>query len=212
MGQYGCMDDQLKGIHQQTQAVYQDRARAFDQQRGRSGMEQGWLDRFAAGLPQAGTVCDLGCGSGEPVSAYLISKGFELYGIDYAAAMIDMAQSRFPNHSWQVRDMRDPLLVDRYDGIVSWDGFFHLAPDEQRAALPNFAAAVRRGGNLLLTVGPHAGEVTGFVDGAEVYHSSLAPEEYRAILTAVGFSEIEFQAEDPDCGGHSVLLAKNKGG
>ena len=159
-----------------------------------------------------GEICDLGCGSGEPISAYLISRGFKLSGFDYAAAMIELARSRFPNHSWQVRDMRDPLLLDRYDGIISWDGFFHLAPDEQRAALPNIAAAVRRGGNLLLTVGPNASEVTGFVDGVEVYHSSLAPEEYRAILMALGFAKIEFQAEDPTCGGHSVLLAKTKAG
>ena len=204
------MDERLKSIHQQTQSVYQDRARAFDKQRSRSGMEHVWLDRFVDGLPRGGEICDLGCGSGEPVSAYLISKGFKLSGFDYAATMIELAQSRFPNHSWQVRDMRDPLLLDRYDGLISWDGFFHLAPDEQRAALPNFAAAVRRGGNLLLTVGPNASEVTGFVDGAEVYHSSLAPEEYRTILMALGFAEIEFQAEDPNCGGHTVLLAKNK--
>ena len=199
----------MKSIHQQTQAVYQDRAHAYDKQRSRSGTEHVWLDRFAADLPQGGTICDLGCGSGEPVSAYLINKGFKLFGIDYAAAMIDLASFRFPDHLWQVQDMRTPLPQNEYDGIVSWDGFFHLAPEEQRKALPNFAKALRHGGNLLLTVGPLAGEVTGIVDGATVYHSSLAPEEYRRILTSEGFADIEFKAEDPDCGGHSVILAKN---
>ncbi|MEP1209700.1 MAG: methyltransferase domain-containing protein [Rhizobiaceae bacterium] len=204
------MKDQLYRIKSQTQSVYQDRARAFDIQRGRSGMEHAWLERFVVSLPKAGAILDLGCGSGEPVSAYLINKGFHLTGIDYAAAMIDMARQRFPDHGWLVQDMVDPLPDRQFNGLISWNGFFHLSPEEQRHALPQFAAAVLPGGNLLLTVGPAEGEITGTVDGAPVYHASLDPAEYRDLLLAAGFATIEFQAEDPDCGLHSVLLALDK--
>ena len=61
------MKDQLHRIKSQTQSVYQDRERAYDIPRGRSGMEHAWHDRFVVSLPKAGTILDLGCGSGEPV-------------------------------------------------------------------------------------------------------------------------------------------------
>ena len=201
------MKDSLQVIKSQTQSVYQDRARAFDRQRGRSGLENAWLNRFVVDLPNAGKILDLGCGSGEPVSAYLIDKGFGLTGIDYAASMIDIARQRFPDHDWSVGDMRNQLPGRQFHGLVSWNGFFHLSPDEQRRALPQMAAAVLPGGNILLTVGPAEGEVTGTVDGAAVYHASLNPAEYRQLLQEAGFKTVRFQAEDPDCGHHSVLLA-----
>ena len=197
-------------IKQQTQSVYQNRARDFDQERSRSLMEKSWLDSFLIDLPRGGSILDLGCGSGEPIGAHLIQQGFALTGIDYASAMIDIARERFPGQNWLVHDLREPVPGGPFDGVVSWNGFFHLSPDEQVLALPTIAAQVKIGGNLMLTVGHEMGEVTGTVAGETVYHASLAPEQYHAALSEVGFSDIHFQAQDPECGYHSVVLAKNK--
>ena len=64
------------------------------------------------------------------------------------------------------------------------------------------------GGVLMLTVGPQAGEVTGHVGGDPVYHASLSPAEYATRLDENGLRMTGFLADDPDCAGHSVLLAK----
>jgi SAM-dependent methyltransferase len=60
--------------------LYEQHAELFDRERGRSLFERGWLDRFAALLPPGGTILDIGCGSGEPIAAYLIGHGFSSRG------------------------------------------------------------------------------------------------------------------------------------
>jgi hypothetical protein len=48
----------------------------------------------------------------------------------------------------------------------------------------------------------------GAVGGAAVYHASLSPAAYAGLLEANGFAVMSFQAEDADCAGHSVWLAR----
>ena len=108
--------------------------------------------------------------------------------------------------------MRALSLPQAFDGIVAWDSFYHLNPDEQRRTLGRFCRHLNPGGALLLTVGDEAGEVLGVVDGEPVYHASLAPDEYRAILGAAGFSDITIVVRDETCGDHSILLASGYGG
>ena len=60
----------------------------------------------------------------------------------------------------------------------------------------------------MLTIGPEDGEVTGRVGGEPVYHASLSPDAYQAILERLGLSLERLVAEDPDCDMHTVLLAR----
>ena len=57
-------------------------------------------------------------------------------------------------------------------------------------------------------VKPRHGEAIGDLHGEALYHASLDPAEYRALLAANGFAVIEECMEDSDCGGHSVWLAR----
>jgi len=199
-------------IHGKTVATYEENADAWDSQRPKVFFEQAWLDRFVSCLPSGGEVLDVGCGAGEPIARYLIDQGFGVTGIDAALAMAEICRSRFPAQQWRVMDMREMSLEQTFNGIIAWDSFFHLNPDEQLAVLGIFCRHLNPGGALLVTVGDEAGEVLGRVNGVEVYHSSLAPEEYRAILQTAGFDDMEFVLCDESCGGHSVLLARGFSG
>ncbi len=106
--------------------------------------------------------------------------------------------------------MRDLDLGERFDVILAWNSFFHLAPADQRAMFSVFAAHAAPRAILMFTAGAKAGEPVGQVEGAPVYHASLDPSEYRALLTAHGFTEIAFVPDDPDCRGHSVWMARLK--
>lgn len=172
--------------------------------------ERAWLDRFLAALPTAPRILDLGCGTGVPVSRFLTDRGAALIGLDYSSAMIDLARHEAPDGDWRLGDMRDLSLDESFDGVLSWDGFFHLTQIEQRAVLPKIASLIRVDGALLLTVGPEEGEVAGMVGGEAVYHASLSPEDYDAILKGLGFKHVVFTPDDPDCDGHSILLATGK--
>ena len=121
--------------------------------------------------------------------------------------MIELARQRHPDHTWLVQDMSQLDLDGPFEGVISWNGFFHLTPDEQRRALPKMARLVSPTGRLLLTVGHEASEVTGTVAGESVYHASLAEAEYRALLAQEGFKKVTFRPQDPTCHLHSILMA-----
>ncbi len=189
-------------------SLYLRHAAAYDQQRGRKLMEAHWLDRFLSRLPATPSVLDIGCGMGEPIARHLIERGCAVTGIDSAAPLIALCRKRFPQQDWQVGDMRELALGRRFDGLIAWDSFFHLKPDDQRRMFPLFRAHAADGAALLFTSGPGHGEAIGSFEGEPLYHGSLDPAEYRALLDATGFAVVEHIVEDPNCGGHTVWLAQ----
>lgn len=196
--------DEIRNSHQ---TVYEANARRWDSERSRSLFEKPWLDRLLAHIPAGAAVLDLGCGTGEPIARYLIERGCAVTGIDFSAAMLSFARSRFPEVRWIEADIRDLQLAERFSGIVAWDSFFHLNRDEQREIIPRLAQHLLPGGAMLLTVGPDDGEALGQVGDGPVYHASLSPTEYASRLALVGLTVESFVANDPDCAGHSVLFA-----
>ena len=204
------MNDTPAPLPTDTQAVYERHAEGYDAHRSRALFEARWLRRFAAGLPEKGRVLDLGCGSGRPIAGWLIGEGYRLTGADFSEPMLELARSRWPNGDWRLADMRRLDLPERFDGIIGWNSFFHLTPDEQRDCLPRLARHLVPNGVLMVTVGPSAGEVAGHVEGDLVYHASLSPAEYAAILETSGMRLTAFVAEDPDCDYHSVLIARSE--
>ncbi len=188
--------------------LYQRHAAQFDAKRGRNLFERGWLDLMLSHLPPAATVLDLGCGMGEPIARYLIETGCRVTGVDAAPALIALCRHRFPEHSWITTDMRGLDLGKRFDAVIAWNSLFHLSADEQRAIFEVFARHCAPAAALMFTSGPEAGESIGELEGEPLYHASLAPDEYRALLAGAGFEVIRHVAEDADCNGHTVWLAR----
>lgn len=188
--------------------LYEKQAAAWDAQRGSDLPERDWIDRFMTLLPEAGTVLDIGCGSGEPVARYLIERGFRPTGVDSSRSLIALCRERFPMHQWIAADMRRLDLDRRFDGLIAWHSFFHLPPDDQRTMFARFAAHAAPGAPLMFTSGPEAGESIGTWQGAPLYHASLDPEEYETLLAEHGFTLVERRLRDPDCGHISVWLAR----
>jgi SAM-dependent methyltransferase len=191
--------------------LYERHASAYDRDRERSLFEKVWLDRFIQLLPSRATVLDLGCGVGEPIARYLLQSGLNVVGVDSSAAMIQRCSTRFPDSEWIVADMRRLSLGRSFDGLVAWDSFFHLTAADQREMFDRFAAHVNLGAPLLFTSGPGAGEALGSYCGEPLYYASLEPAEYVSLLESHGFFVEAHQAEDPDCGGHTVWLARLQG-
>jgi hypothetical protein len=106
--------------------------------------------------------------------------------------------------------MRTLALGTCFTGLIAWDSFFHLSPDDQRLMFPVFRAHATPGAGLLFTSGPRHGEGIGDVHGDPLYHASLAPDEYRSLLAANEFDVVSFVPEDPACGGHTIWLARRK--
>ncbi len=190
--------------------LYERHARAWDEERGKSLMERAWLDRFKAAIPSGEAILDLGCGSGEPIARYLIASGLHVTGVDSSSSLVELCQERFPDEEWIVGDMREVRLDRRFGGILAWDSFFHLTPDDQRRMFAVFDAHAGEGAALMFTSGPRAGEAIGSYRGEALYHASLDPTEYEALLKAHGFGVIAYVPDDPLCGGHTVWLTQRR--
>ncbi|MBX8824475.1 class I SAM-dependent methyltransferase [Ochrobactrum sp. SFR4] len=171
-------------------------------------METQWLKHFTSLLPHQGSVLDIGCGAGEPMAGHLIRAGFQLTGVDSSASLIDICRTRFPQQQWLVADMRELSLPQKFDGMLAWNSFFHLQRDEQRRMFPRFAVHAQEDAVLMFTSGTSNGEAIGTLEGQPLYHSSLAPEEYRTLLSDNGFDVMQYVENDPHCGNHTVWLCR----
>jgi SAM-dependent methyltransferase len=189
-------------------SLYQRFALDWDRERGRSLIEKAWLDRFLALLPLNPSILDMGCGAAEPIARYFIEKGCDVTGIDSSASLIGMCKDRFPDHVWTVTDMRTLSLDRRFDGILAWDSFFHLCPEDQRRMFPIFRRHAGTKAALMFTSGPSYGESIGIFKGEPLYHGSLDGAEYRLLLDENGFDVVSHVVEDPTCGHHTVWLAQ----
>ncbi|MBR1151424.1 trans-aconitate 2-methyltransferase [Bradyrhizobium sp. JYMT SZCCT0428] len=188
--------------------LYQRHARAWAQDRGNRLMERAWLDRFCALLPGGASVLDIGCGSGEPIARYLTRQGCHVTGVDSSPELIALCSASFPDLAWHIADMRMLALARRFDGLLAWDSFFHLCPDDQRRMFAIFRQHAAPRAALMFTSGPAHGEAIGSYQGEPLYHASLDAAEYRALLNANGFEVVAHVIEDPDCGNHTVWLAQ----
>ncbi len=167
--------DRIVGLYQDKAADWiRDRGDALRRHEG-DWDEAAWLDRFTEGWPPGARVLDVGCGSGWPMGAALLERGFEIVGLDASPGLIAHARETLPKGDWRIGDMRDGLPDGAFHGVLAWHSLFHLTPEAQAAVLPALAARVGPGGRLMFTAGPAHGEA--------LYHGSLDPDAYRALLT-----------------------------
>lgn len=201
------MKNQLE-LAQNIIEIYKKHARAWTELRGNFLYEKTWLDHFLSFIPQHSEILDLGCGSGKPIADYLLQHDHKIIGVDSSDVMIEMAQQNFPEQRWLQADMRTVEFDQKFNAILAWDSFFHLTPNDQRQMFSQFARFAQQGTALMFSSGPSHGEAIGDLFGDALYHASLAPEEYTALLNDHGFQVIKMVAEDVECTGHTVWLAQ----
>lgn len=189
--------------------IYEEEAHFWKAQRDKSPFSEiKYMRMLLEHLPHDGSILDIGCGTGKPIAHFFIEKSYKVTGIDVAKAMIEIASKNFPEQEWLIADMRKLDIAKRFHAIIAWDSFFHLNFEEQRNMFAIFTKHLETAGVLLFSSGPEHGEAIGDMNGQALYHSSLSPEEYRELFKAHQLTEIHHQAEDPECGGHTVWLCK----
>ena len=104
--------------------------------------------------------------------------------------------------------MRELSMDSRFAGLIAWDSFFHLSPSDQWPMFARFAAHASAGAALMFTSGNEEGSAIGDLEGEPLYHGSLAPDEYRALLHEHGFTVVAHVPNDASCGQRTVWLAQ----
>jgi cyclopropane fatty-acyl-phospholipid synthase-like methyltransferase len=152
------------------------------------------VSRWAKRVKPSGTVLDLGCGAGVPVTQALIDAGLTVFGIDASPSLVHELKRRFPMVSLACESVLDSTYFDqRFDGVVAWGLMFLLTSDEQQVVINKIATALEAGGRFLFTAPAHAATWRDVLTDLE--SQSLGAQRYRELLSAVGL-EIVDQYED----------------
>lgn len=146
-----------------------------------------WLDAFTATLAPGDSVLDVGCGSGRPMAAALLDRGFAVTGIDASSILIAHAAETLPTGTFVQADMRRLDLGRTFAGILAWHSLFHLTPEDQRRTLPRLLGHAAPRATVMFSSGHRLGDAVGQWRGEPLYHGSLDPEVYQATLADAGF-------------------------
>ncbi len=172
-----------------------------------------YLERLDALLRPNSHVLDLGCGAGLPVDRWLVGRGHRVTGVDFSAAMLELARRNVPQARYEQRDMAElPAGLYQVDAVVSFLAIIHLDRRLHARLLHNLRSYLPMGGLLLVTMGRDDW------DGHEIFHgvpmcwSHYDRTASRGLVTEAGFSlfleDLHRGNSQGDDDWHPVFLAR----
>lgn len=169
----------------------------------------GYVDLVLEGLDTGAKVLDLGCGTGVPISRYVVRKGFRVMGVDESQKMLDIAKKEVPEAEFIRDNMVDVQLPDGFAAAIAWDSIFHVARKCHSHIFKKLAKSLESGGRLLLSVGGSgADSFSSEMFGHTFFYSGHEPEVTRRLLEAAGFRIDVWEVDDPSSRGHIAVVAR----
>ena len=194
-------------------AGYNKIARQYLAERTRASEDIRLLDDLMAQLPDRAKVLDAGCGAGIPV-AQILSDRFELTGVDFSEAQIELAQKNVSSAQFVCQDMTKlDFPDDTFDAIVSYYAIIHIPREEHRSLFVNFQRMLKPEGFALLCLGAEnlVDEIDENYLGARMYWSHFDADTNLGMLEETGFKLVYSRiVRDETCegGGHLFVLAQ----
>jgi ubiquinone/menaquinone biosynthesis C-methylase UbiE len=190
---------QLDNLQASYDRVAEEYARRIFDELQYKPLDRQLLDRLAAGVPEGGIICDMGCGPGQ-IARYLHDRGAHVIGVDLSAQMITQARQLNPDLEFKQGNM---LALDveagAWAGIAAFYSIIHIPREEVVTALHELKRVLQPGGLLLLAF--HLG--TEVVHLEEWWEQPVSADfvyfqapEMQAYLQAAGF-QIEDLLERP---------------
>lgn len=183
-------------------------------------IEQPSIDEAIIHLKSGATILDVGCGSGKPIAAYLIDKGFDVYGLDISPKLIQYAKHVIPEKKLFLADICEFTTDIRFDSIICWFALFHIHADHHFDILKKLHSFLEPKGILLITfadtrhkpdwkevkmIDQHTIESEMF--GESFYHSGNPADVNSKLVKQAGFEIILDKIDQP---GNQVILARKK--
>ncbi len=142
---------------------------------------------WAKTLPRAGTVLDLGCGPGFPITVILVEEGLHVFAVDAAPSFVAAFQRNLPDTPILCEAVQDSRFFNRtFDAVLAIGLIFLLKVEDQHRLIQRFAEILVPGGRLLFTAPAPPAVWNDAMTGFESI--SLGAEQYRKLLLAAGLS------------------------
>jgi cyclopropane fatty-acyl-phospholipid synthase-like methyltransferase len=152
---------------------------------GQTGIKE--LERLVDVLQPGAKILDLGCGDGQPLTRFLLDRGFSVYAVDSSSRMVARFRENFAGVPVQCSTIQiSDFFHTRFAAVVAWGVFFHLSAADQVLAIAKIAHALEDDGWLLFTSGKESGSREGEMDGVSFSYVSLGREEYCRLLREHG--------------------------
>ncbi|NVM31225.1 MAG: class I SAM-dependent methyltransferase [Candidatus Helarchaeota archaeon] len=165
-------------------------------------------------LPKGAKVLDAGCGAGVPVTK-ILSQHFNVTGVDFAEAQIDLARRLVPEARFLCRDMTRLALPDQsFDAIISYYAIIHIPREEHRQLVLNFYRMLKPSGLILLCLGATDIERDEIEDyfGTKMYWSHFDADTNIELIKACGFNliSVKLVADATSPGSNHLFILASK--
>jgi len=148
------------------------------------------LDEFLKLVKKGGYLLDAGCGSARD-SAYMLTQGFSVLGIDFSAGLLVEAKKLHPQVSTQQMSLLDLELSDaEFDGIWCKATLLHIDRLDIPKVLSEFYRVLKPGGQLFIQTKSGTGEgyqPSPFDATVTRYFSFFSLVEMTEMLRIAGF-------------------------
>jgi len=190
-------------------AGYNRIANRYLEERTRESEDIHLLDDLMVRLPAGAKVLDAGCGAGVPVAQILGSK-FQVIGVDFSEAQIELAKKNVPNAEFICQDMTTlDFPENTFDAICSYYAIIHIPREEHRLLFVDFYRMLKPSGYALLCLGAESlvDDIDENFFGARMYWSHFDTKTYLEMLKDTGFSICwSKQVADATCEGSGHLF------
>ncbi|HET7274535.1 MAG TPA: class I SAM-dependent methyltransferase [Longimicrobiaceae bacterium] len=158
------------------------------------------VQKWAASLPPASSVVDVGAGYGEPLTSVLVDEGLAVSAIDAAPTMVAEFRRRFPGLEVACEPAERSRFFNRkFDAVMAIGLIFLMPEDKQRELIRRISGALKNGGRLLFSAPWQVGTWKDVLTGKASW--SLGTEEYGRVLAHSGFRLIDEHDEPAHQGG-----------
>lgn len=165
-------------------------------------------------------LLDLGCGPGN-ITKYLLSNrpDFDIYGIDVAPNMIELAKKNNPSARFDVMDSRQiSQLQMKYDGIICGFCLPYLSPADSQKLILDVKKLLNDEGLFYLSFVEGDPNQSGFQVGSSgkrvyFYYHNLAVLKMNLLeagLETIEVFQIDYKKSSTATEIHTVLVARKK--
>lgn len=162
-------------------------------------------------------LLEIGCGPGN-ITQYLLSKrpDFDIFGIDIAPNMIELARKNNPAANFAVMDTRDlHSLNTKYDGVVVGFCLPYLSPEECTNLINQSADLLNENGLIYLSFVEGNPAQSDFKSGSggRVFFQYHNLNEVIKQLTDAGFGKgkifkVNFKTSETTADIHTIVVAQ----